>query len=73
MAASRIEFHRLWIEQCAAAQRIKQRFGLGNAPEYLVEEKLLRFVETVEHDPLFAKELPSFLAEIKRIWFKAGF
>ena len=49
MAASGIQFHRLWIEQCAAAQRIKQRFGLGNALEYLVGEKLLRFVETAQH------------------------
>jgi hypothetical protein len=68
MAASGIEFHRLWIEQCAAAQRIKQHFGLGNALEYLVGEKLLRFVETAEHNPLFAQELPSFVAEIKRVF-----
>jgi len=68
MAASGIEFHRLWIEQCSAAQRIKQHFGLGNALEYLVGEKLLRFVETAEHNPLFAQELPSFVAEIKRVF-----
>jgi hypothetical protein len=68
MTASGIEFHRLWIEQCAAAERIKQRFGLGNALEYLVGEKLLHFVETAEHNPLFAQELPSFVAEIKRIF-----
>jgi hypothetical protein len=55
MSVSGIEFHRLWIEQCAAAERIKQRFGLGNALEYLVDEKLLRFVETAEHNPLFAQ------------------
>ena len=67
MAASRIEFHRLWIEQCAAAQRIKQRFGLGNALEYLVGEKLLRFAETAQHNALFAQELPSFVAEVKRV------
>jgi hypothetical protein len=68
MAASGIEFHRLWIEQCAAAQRIKQHFGLGNALEYLVGEKLLRFVETAEDNPLFAQELPSFVAGIKRVF-----
>jgi len=68
LVASEIEFHRLWIEQCAAAQRIKQHFGLGNALEYLVGEKLLRFVETAEHNPLFAQELPSFVAEIKRVF-----
>jgi|ERR1700746_8208 hypothetical protein len=68
MTASGIEFHRLWIEQCAAAQRIRQHFGPGNALEYLVGEKLLRFVEAAEDNPLFAQELPSFVAEIKRIF-----
>ena len=68
MAASGIEFHGLWIEQCAAAQRIKQRFGLGNPLEYLIGEKLLRFVEAAEHNPLFAQELPSFVDEIKRVF-----
>jgi hypothetical protein len=65
-SASGIEFHRLWLEQCAAAELIKQRFGPGNALEYLVGEKLLRSVVAAEHNPLFAQELPSFLAEIKR-------
>jgi hypothetical protein len=55
------------IEQCAAAQCIK-RFGLGDALEYLVGEKLLRFVEAAEDNPLFAQELPSFIAEIKLVF-----
>jgi hypothetical protein len=29
-------------------------------------EKLLRFVETAQHNPLFARELSPFVAEIKR-------
>jgi hypothetical protein len=68
MAASGIEFHRRWIEQCEAAQRIKQRFGLSNALEYLVGEKLLHYVEAAEHHPEFAQELPYFVAEIKRMF-----
>jgi hypothetical protein len=68
MASSGIEFHQIYIEQCAAAQRIKQRFGLGNALEYLIGEKLLNFVEAAEHIPLFAQELPSFVAEIKQVF-----
>ena len=68
MAGSGIEFHRLLIEQCAAAQRIKERFGLGNRLEYLVGEKLMRFVDTAEHNPKFAQEVPSFVAEIKRVF-----
>jgi hypothetical protein len=66
MAASATEFHRRWIEQCEAAQRIKEHFGLTNALEYLVGEKLLRFVEVAERYPEFAQELPNFVAEIKR-------
>jgi hypothetical protein len=68
MAASGIEFHWRWIEQCEAAQRIKQRFGLSNALEYLVGEKLLHFVEAAEHHPKFAQELPYFVAEIRRVF-----
>ena len=67
-AAPRIEFHRRWIEQCRAAQRIKQHFGLSNALEYLVGEKLLHFVEAAEQYPEFAQELPFFVAEIKRVF-----
>jgi hypothetical protein len=68
MAASGTEFHRRWIEQCEAALRIKQRFGLGNALEYLVGEKLLHFVEAAEHHPEFARAVPYFVAEIKRVF-----
>jgi len=64
MAASGIEFHRRWIEQCEAALRIKQQFGLGNALEYLVGEKLLHFVEAAERHPEFAQEVPYSVAEI---------
>jgi hypothetical protein len=68
MAASRMEFHRRWIEQCEAAQRVKHYFGLTNALEYLVGEKLLRFVEAAERYSEFAQELPDFVAEIKRVF-----
>lgn len=67
MAASGTEFHRRWIEQCEA-QGIKQRFGLSNALEYLVGEKLLHFIEAAEHHAEFAQELPYFVAEIKRVF-----
>jgi len=62
MAESEIEFHRLWIEQCVAARRVKDHFGLGNALEYLVGEKLLHFIAIAEENPLFAQEVPSFIA-----------
>ena len=39
-----IEFHEIWIEQCEAAQGIKEQFGLKKAVGYLIGEKLLEFV-----------------------------
>ena len=68
MAASGIDFHRVWIEQCVAARRIKDHFGLGNALEYLIGEKLLRFIAIAEENPLFAQEIPSFVTGIKRVF-----
>src|SRR5262249_38930185 len=68
MAATLIEFHRQWIGQCEAAERIRQDFGLGNALEYLIGEKLCRFVDVVERCPEFAQELPDFLAAIKSLF-----
>ncbi len=65
MATTGIEFHRRWIEQCEAAQRIRRDFGLTNALEYLIGEKLLHFVEAAKRYPEFAEELPDFVAEIK--------
>jgi hypothetical protein len=41
---------------------------LSSALEYLVGEKLLRFVEAAEHYSKFARELLYFVAEIKRVF-----
>jgi hypothetical protein len=68
MAASATDFHRQWIGQCEAARKIKRQFGLANALEYLVGEKLLHFVEASDQHPNFTLELPYFLAEIKRVF-----
>jgi hypothetical protein len=35
------EFHKIWIEQCEAAEGIKERFGAQEAARYLIAEKLL--------------------------------
>jgi hypothetical protein len=68
MATTGVEFHRQWIGQCEAAQRIRQDFGLVNALDYLIGEKLLRFVEVAEWSPDFAEELPDFLTAIKSLF-----
>lgn len=65
------EYHKIWVEQCAATEDIRERFGLESALDYLIGEKLFSFVAAAEQDPLFAQELPAFVAEIRRL-FTAG-
>ena len=61
-----IEFHKIWIEQCQATETIRERFGLQNALDYLIGEKLFHFVAAAEQHPQFAAELPHFLNQIRR-------
>lgn len=63
-----IEFHKIWIEQCDAAEGIRERFGTQDAIRYLIGEKLLRFLEACDDHPDFDDELPSFVAKIKEIF-----
>ena len=62
-----IEFHKIWIEQCEAAEGIKEQFGAKDAARYLIGEKLLRFLQASHDRPEFAEVLPKFIAEIKRV------
>ncbi len=71
MSSPSTEFHKIWIEQCAATEGIREHFGLKNALGYLIGEKLFTFVIASEQDPEFAAELPVFVAEIQRL-FTAG-
>lgn len=63
-----IEFHKIWIEHCEAARGIAKEFGTEKAMGYLIGEKLLNFVRAANERPEFAKDLPSFVAEIRRIF-----
>jgi hypothetical protein len=63
-----IQFHKIWIDQCEATEGIRQHFGLENALDYLIGEKLFHFVEAAERHPEFAAELPAFVAEIQRLF-----
>ena len=65
---SQIQFERKWIEQCAAARRVKSHFGLANALDYLIGEKLLTFAEVAERSAEFMQELPDFLQEIRSVF-----
>jgi len=62
------EYHKIWIEQCAATEDICERFGTKNALDYLIGGKLFTFVEAAEQDSEFAVELPAFVAVIQRLF-----
>lgn len=71
MSEPSIQFHQIWIEQCEATEGIRERFGLENALDYLIGEKLFHFVQASEQRPQFAAALPAFVAKIRRL-FTAG-
>src|ERR1700732_1408442 len=60
--------HKIWIEQCDTAQTIKARFGLTASFEYLVGEKLMSFASAASRHPDFARELPQFVSEVRRMF-----
>lgn len=63
-----MEFQKIWIEQCKAAQAIRRNFGVKRALDYLVSEKLVNFAEDADRHPEFAEELPRFQAAVWRIF-----
>ena len=71
MSSPSIEFHKIWIDQCAATKDIRDSFGLENALDYLIGEKLFAFLMASEQDSEFAAELPAFVDEIRRIFTTA--
>jgi hypothetical protein len=71
MSGSTTEFHKIWINQCAATENIRDHFGPQDALGYLIGEKLFTFLWAAERDPLFAAEVPDFIREIRRL-FTAG-
>ncbi|MGO9304788.1 MAG: hypothetical protein ACLP3R_14030 [Candidatus Korobacteraceae bacterium] len=68
MSHSSMEFHKIWIEQCAATEDIREQFGAKNALDYLIGEKLFTFVMASEQDSEFASQLPAFVAAIQGLF-----
>ena len=60
--------HQIWVEQCAAAETIKLRYGLKAAFDYAVAEKLLNFAEAAAQHPEFARELPRFVSRVRQMF-----
>jgi hypothetical protein len=68
MNSTPIQFHKIWIDQCAATEGISEKFGLEDALNYLIGEKLFSFLHAAERDPLFAAEVPAFIDQIQRLF-----
>jgi hypothetical protein len=60
--------HEIWIEQCGVAETIKARYGLKAAFDYVVGEKLINFASAATQHPEFARELPRFVSEVRRMF-----
>ena len=60
--------HQVWIEQCEAAWTIRERFGLEAAFDHVVGEKLMNFARVARDHPAFARELPRFASEVRRLF-----
>jgi hypothetical protein len=58
----------IWLEQCQAARTTMLRYGLKAAFDYAVGEKLMNFAEAAHEHPAFARELPRFISEVRRIF-----
>jgi hypothetical protein len=63
-----MDFYKIWQEQCAATRTIRERFGIENALDYLIGEKLLNFSKAADQDPESASELPFFQAAVWEIF-----
>ena len=66
--ATERRWHEVWREQCAAAETIRLKHGVGSAFDYVVGEKLLTFAQAAEQHPEFARTLPQFVSELRRMF-----
>lgn len=62
------KFHKIWVDQCDASAIIRAQYGLSAAFDYIVVEELANFAEEAITNPEFARELPTFVAEVRRLF-----
>ena len=62
------EFHKIWIDQCEAAEQIEADYGTEKALGYLIGEKFLNFLEASETYSEWRAEIPQFVAKIKEVF-----
>ncbi len=65
-------FEKIWQDQCEAAETIMARYGEKAAFDYLVGEKLLHYMSAARDRPEFARQLPVFVAEVRRLFPPSG-
>ena len=56
------------MEQALATEGIRENFGLQNALDYLIGQKLSAFISSAKRDYRYAEDLPAFLAEVRRLF-----
>ena len=61
-------FQDIWKKQCEAAREVREQHGVVSALDYLIGEKLMIYAETAVTHSEFARELPRFVAEVRRIF-----
>ena len=61
-------WHEIWREQCEAAESIRLQYGIVSSFDYVVGEELLAFAEAAEEHPEFARALPQFVSELRRMF-----
>jgi hypothetical protein len=62
------EPHKIWIQQCEAAENIEGEYGTEQALGYLIGEKLLNYLEVAETKAEWRAEIPYFIGKIKEIF-----
>jgi hypothetical protein len=68
MKPHKLEFQEIWIDQCEAAEKIRNQYGPLSALDYLIGERLFSFAAVSEHRSEFAAELPNFIEGIRRMF-----
>ncbi|MCP4698721.1 MAG: hypothetical protein GY862_17995 [Gammaproteobacteria bacterium] len=61
-------FEKIWQDQIAAVAGIRARYGERAAFDYIIGEKLLTYAENAGNNPVFAQELPAFLASARKLF-----
>lgn len=59
-------FRSTWIDQCEAAENIREQFGAEKAIGYLVGEKFVTALRYARSHPDLAKEIPEFAARVRK-------